>query len=97
MFEMALNSFVISEISFVISEINLYQLFEGIHLKININLGEIFVVQSKSRLEIKEFPVDMPFPGEGVWLVNWLGNWILEGGIGGYTPFYIQKHAVQTR
>ena len=32
MFEMALNSFVISEI-------NLYQLFEGIHLKININLG----------------------------------------------------------
>ena len=33
MFEMALNSFVISEI-------NLYEeLFEGIHLKININLG----------------------------------------------------------
>ena len=32
MLEMALNSFVISEI-------NLYQLFEGIHLKININLG----------------------------------------------------------
>ena len=32
MFEMALNSFVISEI-------NLYQLFEDIHLKININLG----------------------------------------------------------
>ena len=32
MFEMALNSFVISKI-------NLYQLFEGIHLKININPG----------------------------------------------------------
>ena len=27
--------------------------------------------------------MDMPFPGEGVWLVNWLGNWVLEGGIGG--------------
>ena len=26
----------------------------------------------------------MLFPGEGVWLVNWLGNWVLEGGIGGY-------------
>ena len=33
MFEMALNSFVISEINFV------SELFEGIHLKININLG----------------------------------------------------------
>ena len=29
--------------------------------------------------------MDMPFPGEVVWLVNWLGNWVLEGGgIGGY-------------
>ena len=27
----------------------------------------------------------MSFPGEGVWLVNWLGNQVLEGGgIGGY-------------
>ena len=34
--------------------------------------------------------MDMPFPGEGVWLVNWLGNWVLEGGIGGYTQFYTQ-------
>ena len=25
-----------------------------------------FCGESKSRLEIKEFPVDMPFPGEGV-------------------------------
>ena len=29
--------------------------------------------------------MDMPFPGERVWLVNWLGNWVLGGGIGGYT------------
>ena len=24
--------------------------------------------------------MDMPFPEEGVWLVNWLGNWVLGGG-----------------
>ena len=37
----------------------------------------------------------MPFPWEGVWLVNWLGNWILEGGIGGCTQkwsTYIHTH-----
>ena len=53
------------------------------------------MVESKSGFEIKEFPVDMPFPGEGVWLVNWLGNWVLEGGIGGYTQkwsTYIHMH-----
>ena len=30
--------------------------------------------------------MDMPFPGEGVWLVNWLGNWVLEGGALGGIP-----------
>ena len=30
--------------------------------------------------------MDMPFPGEGVWLVNWLGNWVLEGGHWGVYP-----------
>ena len=42
-----------------------------------------FCGESKSGLEIKEFPVDMPFPGEGVWLVNWLvigGNDTLQKG-----------------
>ena len=31
--------------------------------------------------------MDMPFPGGGcgVWLVNWLGNWVPEGGHWGYT------------
>ena len=41
----------------------------------------------------------MPFPGEGVWLVNWLGNWVLEGGIGSipksglhtHTPYRLDK------
>ena len=40
----------------------------------------------------------MPFPGEGVWLVNWLGNWVLEKGIGGIpystyknTPYRLEK------
>ena len=35
--------------------------------------------------------MDMSFPGEGVWLVNWLGNWVLEGGIGGY-PYSTHKN-----
>ena len=46
-------------------------------------------------LKIKEFQVDMPFPGEGVWLVNWLGNWVLEGGHWGCTQkwsTYIHTH-----
>ena len=50
-----------------------------------------FCGESKSRLEIKEFSVDMPFPEEGVWLVNWLGNWVLEGGIGG-SPYSTYKN-----
>ena len=38
--------------------------------------------------------MDMPFPGEGVWLVNWLGNWVLEGGHWGVYPkvVYIHTH-----
>ena len=41
--------------------------------------------------------MDMPFPEEEVWLVNWLGNWVLEGGggIGRYTQkwsTYIHTH-----
>ena len=39
--------------------------------------------------------MDIPFPGEGVWLVNWLGSWVLEGGIGGHTQkwsTYIYTH-----
>ena len=42
--------------------------------------------------------MDMPFQGNGVWLVNWLGNWVLEGGIGGIpystyknTPYRLDK------
>ena len=72
MFEMALNSFVISEI-------NLYQSYLKASIKNKYQSRLNFCGESKSRLEIKEFPVDMPFPGEGVWLVNW----VLEGGIGG--------------
>ena len=54
-----------------------------------------FCGESKTGLEIKEFVVDMPFPGEGVWLVNWLGNWVLEGGHWGIYPkvVYIHTHA----
>ena len=55
-----------------------------------------FCGESKSGLEIKEFTVDMPFPGEEVWLVNCLGNWVLEGGgQRGYTQkwsTYIHTH-----
>ena len=58
MFEMALNSFVISEI-------NLYLLFEGIHLKININLGKIFVVNPNLDLKSRNFQWLCYFQGRG--------------------------------
>ena len=35
--------------------------------------------------------MDMSFPGEGVWLVNWLGNWVLEGGHWG-SPYSTYKN-----
>ena len=54
MFEMALNSFVISEI-------NLYQSYFKASIKNKYHSRLIFCGESKSGLEMKEFPVEMPF------------------------------------
>ena len=36
--------------------------------------------------------MDMPFPGDGVWLANWLGNWVLEREAWGGLPYSIYKN-----